>query len=73
MSDTPQYRTEDGVMLSEGDRAYNYYSMKPGYIDRAHGEGWFDFHHDDGTGTLLNGQRICTMDFAISRGFKGAQ
>lgn len=66
--------TEDGVTLHFGDRAYDYYTMKPGVI----GEGtlapdiWFDFHHDDGTRCLLNGQRICSVEYAKRRGFKGA-
>lgn len=65
------YRTEDGVVLTEGERAYDYYSMKPGYIGEAsHSDGWFTFHHDDGTQCLLNGQRICSVEFAKRRGFK---
>lgn len=74
---TATIRTEDGVDLHPGDRAYNYYDMKPG---RIRGEGrirhlpddWFDFDHDDGTHALLNGQRICTIEYARRRGFKGA-
>jgi len=68
------YRTEDGVELHTGDVAYDYYSMKPGRIGRAISgqEGWFDFEHDDGTVTMLNGQRICSMAYAVKRGFKGA-
>jgi hypothetical protein len=67
------YVTEDGVELKEGDRAYNYYDMKPGKIGRASfSEGWFDFEHDDGTIQLLNGQRICSVEFAKRRGFRNA-
>lgn len=69
------YKTEDGVTLTTGDRAYNYYEMKPGRIGKDAGafpDPWFDFEHDDGTIGLLNGQRICSVEFAKSRGFKGA-
>ncbi len=66
--------TEDGVKLVEGDRAYNYYDMKPGLIGKESSgfDGWFDFHHDDGTRALLNGQRICSTGFAKARGFRDA-
>jgi len=66
------YRTEDGVEVKVGDRAYDYYSMKPGTIERHAGnlpDPWFDFRHDDGTLTVLNGQRICSMRYAERRGF----
>lgn len=78
--------TEDGVELGFGDNAYNYYDMQPGKIGRIdapydhHGQGtrahknqdiWFEFNHDDGSTSLLNGQRICTRFFAKSRGFRG--
>lgn len=72
-------RTEDGVRLQVGDRAYNYYDMKPGTIGRidpgtatdASGD-WFDFHHDDGSRSILNGSRICTIEYARRRQFKDA-
>lgn len=32
-SSTP-ITTQDGILLHEGDRAYNYYDMKPGTIGR---------------------------------------
>ena len=70
-----EYTTEDGVKVREGDRAYNYYDMKPGKIGRSAGnlpDPWFDFIHDDGTIALLNGQRICSLKFARMRKFKGA-
>jgi len=59
--------------------------MKPGIIveDRAptvYNDGadlnqdiWFDFKHDNGSTSILNGQRICTIEFAKSRGFKDAE
>jgi hypothetical protein len=75
--------TEDGVELKHGDRAYDYYSMKPGTIGKIDavldGDSndrnqmpWFDFNHDDGTRTTLNGQRICSVEYARERGFKDA-
>lgn len=70
-----EYRTEDGVTVKDGDRVYDYYSMKPGVIERFVGDmpdPWFDVRHDDGTVNVLNGQRICSMEFARRRGFKGA-
>lgn len=33
---------------------------------------WFTFDHDDGTSCSLNGDRICTIAFAQSRGWPGA-
>lgn len=71
-----QVTTEDGVVLNEGDRAYNYYDMKPGVIVPGSivmaPDLWFVFAHDDGTRCTLNGQRICTIEFARRRGFKDA-
>lgn len=69
-------RTEDGVVVQPGDRVYDYYSMKPGVIQPGSlilaPDVWFDVTHDDGTRNVLNGQRICTMEFARRRGFKDA-
>lgn len=68
--------TEDGVTLVQGDDAYDYYNMKPGKIGRMANTGdpdpWFDFDHTDGTSSLLNGARICSVEFARRRGFKDA-
>lgn len=69
--------TEDGVTLEAGDRAYDYYSMKAGHIGPESSfcmapDLWFDFLHDDGTHNVLNGQRICSIEYARRRGFKGA-
>jgi hypothetical protein len=72
--------TEDRAIVNFGDKAYNYYDMKPGTIGRIHApyndgadknqDIWFDFVHDDGSQTsMLNGQRICTRAFAARRGF----
>lgn len=76
-----QVTTEDGVVVEQGDRVYNYYDMKPGVIERidsprdADGpldpnqDIWFYFRHDDGSTSILNGQRICSIRFAERRGF----
>jgi hypothetical protein len=73
MPELPSYRSEDGATLKQGDRAYDYYTMAPGVIGEPAGsDGWFDFHHDRGTRTLLNGQRVCTLQFAHHRGFRDA-
>jgi len=71
-----QIRTEDGVTVGENDRVYNYYDMKPGYIKpnsiRMMPDPWFDVVHDDGTTSVLNGERICSLQYAKRRGFKDA-
>jgi hypothetical protein len=76
--------TEDGVEVGEGDRAYDYYTMKPGVVGKLEGERvdeyinrlqqgskqpWFTFHHDGGTTALLNGQRICSEAMARTKGW----
>jgi len=65
--------TEDGVVLHVGDHAYDYYGMKPGRIvSEPDDMGWFDFQHDEGGSDLLNGQRICSDQFAVRRMFRNA-
>jgi len=60
--------TEDGVEVVLGQRVYNYYDRKAGVIaSYPDSHGWFDFQHDDGTRAYLNGQRICTIDYAIRK------
>jgi hypothetical protein len=67
-------RTEDGVTLEAGDRAYNYYDRKSGRIMNEPGdEGWFDFQEVDGTIRSLNGERICSLEYAQSRGWLGPE
>lgn len=66
------YQTEDGVEVRAGDRAYNYYDMQPGVIGRDNGNGWFDFQQDDGRIKTLNGERVCSLEYAKRRGFPGA-
>jgi hypothetical protein len=76
MSKSDVIRTEDGVVVRPGDRIYDYYSMKPGIIEPGsitHApDVWFDVTHDDGTRTILNGQRICTIAWAKAQGWPGA-
>lgn len=71
---TKEIVTEDGVTLHVGDHAYNYYDMEPGVIVSGPDDtGWFDFKHDiSGRQTILNGQRICSDQFARGRGFRNA-
>jgi len=69
-------RTEDGKIVHEGDRVYNYYDMKPCVIVpntiRMMPDAWFDTEDDTGRTTVLNGQRICTLQYAQRRGFPNA-
>jgi len=73
-----EIRTEDGVIVHAGDRVYNYYDMEPGHIESGShslmingGDIWFDFKADNGRVSILNGQRICSIEFAKRRGFRG--
>lgn len=61
-SEMPEIRTEDGKVVNEGDRVFNYYDWKWGSIERdsLDKEGWFRIRHDDGTTAILNGARIAT-------------
>ena len=62
--------TEDNVIVTVGDRAFNYYEMKVGQIiSEPEWNGWFKFHQDDGSETELNGERICSLDFANKKGW----
>lgn len=63
------YRTEDRQTVTEGDRAFNYYDRKAGFVGPDAGDGWFDFLQDDGTTVLLNGGRVCSTDFAVLSGW----
>lgn len=71
----PTFTTEDGKVVHIGDRVYNYYDMKPGVIEgpiRMAPDPWFEVRHDDGSSSLLNGQRICSIGYAKTRGFPDA-
>jgi hypothetical protein len=77
--------TEDDVIVGHESRVYNYYDMVPGTIrirqydvDKITSETnirrdiWFEFiREDNGQTTILNGERICTIEFAKRRGFRG--
>lgn len=82
---TIEIMTEDDTIVKHGDRVYNYYDMVPGTIELRPSDVsnipddpnikvdiWFEFKPDGGGVTILNGQRICSMDFARSRGFRSA-
>jgi hypothetical protein len=57
-------RTADGKIRTEGDRVFNFYDLKWGVIrtNTIDAEGWFSVDHEDGTATLLNGERISTRN-----------
>lgn len=81
--------TADGVEVTEGDKAFNYYDHKAGTLghidhhaqpDTAKGQDsstpmnewsnhWFNFLHDDGTRTSLDGSRICSLAHARRQGW----
>lgn len=52
-------------------------TIRPGSLAENGGDIWFKFDRDpsptSGPPTdILNGQRICTIEYAISRGFRNA-
>jgi hypothetical protein len=54
----------------QGDRVFNYYDRKLGeIISPPDSAGWFDVRQDDGTTAYLNGERICTIEYAMRRGW----
>jgi hypothetical protein len=77
--------TDDWVIVYEGDRVYNYYDMWPGtivpgsiqYYNRGgevniHSDLWFDVQRDgddERDKAMLNGARICTIEFAKDKGW----
>ena len=71
MTKSIKIKTEDGKELREGDRAFNYYDRKVGYIASIDDgpDPWFDFIHDDATYASLNGSRICSIEFATKKGW----
>lgn len=89
---TTTITTQDGLDLSAGDRAFNYYDHLAGTIekidDRAQPDTmagqssatpqaewsnhWFDFRHDNGSRTSLDGSRICSIAYATRRGWIAA-
>ena len=72
-----EFKTEDGVIVIDGDWVYNYYDMFPVQIClsdyRQSDDGWFNTAKVDGSRVpLLNGERICTLNFAVRKGWNGA-
>lgn len=64
-SDCTDLTTEDNrTPITEGMRLFNYYDCKWGTVGRVdpRDNGWFEFHHEDGTSTTLNGVRVSTVD-----------
>jgi len=66
-SDCTDLTTEDNrTPITEGMRLFNYYDGKWGTVEHIetgpYADGWFDFRHDDGTRTTLNGVRVSTVD-----------
>lgn len=63
-------RSDDGGEFKVGDRAFNYYDMEVGTIGEIDSrDNWFDFHQDNGRVVSLNGERICTIEFATRKGW----
>jgi hypothetical protein len=76
----PQYVTEDKVIVYEGDLVYDYYTMEPVIIGQASPAGgeWFDVQvpgeeRRRASAGILNGQRICSIEYAALRDFPGAK
>jgi hypothetical protein len=72
------YVTEDRIMVYEGDLVYDYYSMEPVIIGRPCGGGWFDTlsitdANKRSRAGMLNGQRICSIEYAALKDFDGAK
>jgi hypothetical protein len=66
--------TADNKVVFRGDRVFNYYDMKwVIIIEDPDKEGWFRTQTcGSGNGPLLNGERICTAEFALGQ-FKAAR
>jgi hypothetical protein len=83
MTSRQRYTTEDGVTVYEGEAVYDYYGMEPVIIGEScgtgeHFDGWFHaqlFNKPTmrSRSGMLNGARICTMEFAAKRDFPGAK
>lgn len=63
--------TEDGATVGKNAIVYNYYDMEPVIIARdPDHQGWFEVRNSANEYNILNGQRICTIEFARRRGFR---
>lgn len=65
---------EDGTVANEGDTVWNYYDMVPAYIISIGSDGWcdtecYDAEKDLTTHPMLDGSRMCSMEFAIKKGW----
>lgn len=66
----PTLTLEDGTVASPGDWIYNYYDRFPVRLGRIGPDGWADTRREDGTpGPMLNGERLCSLEFAASKGW----
>lgn len=63
---------ECGHVLHVGERAYSHYTCSAGVPAQPDSYGWFDFQHDDGQSTLLNGDRVCCLPCAKKFGYSNA-
>lgn len=61
---------KDGSTAKVGDRVFNYYDRFPVTITYIDYEGWCDTYEDDGSrGPSLNGERMCSINFAAAKGW----
>jgi len=66
-------KLEDGTTATTGDRVFNYYDRYPVTIAGIDGEGWCYTTRDDGSrGPSLNGARMCSLAFAVRKGWLSA-
>lgn len=64
-----RWETEDHQLIGEGMEAFNYYDRVAGVVKDIDNDGWFDFIQIDGTKKILNGERICSIEYAIRKGW----
>ena len=74
----PRYVTDNKIDVYEGDMVYDYYGMEPVIIGLPCGDGWFTTRSVDNPNVrsksgMLNGARICTIEFAAKCDFPGAK
>lgn len=73
------YITEDGEKVQTGDSVYDYYTMEQCRIGNDKGGGWFEtlkaersYPDVRSTSGTLNGERICTIEYARRYNLPGA-
>lgn len=64
-----EYRTDDGRIVSTGDEVFSHYTMSQGVIGDDMGQGWFRFVSPETGRDMLDGQRICSLDYARRMGW----